>query len=57
MEVHTDSKTGPLVPPAADVTAALSRQIDDVKQRWLISARTKNVPLSQQRTCPYLSFL
>jgi hypothetical protein len=35
MEIHTDSKTGPLVPPTADVTAALSRQIDAVKQRWL----------------------
>ena len=35
MEIHKDSKTGPLVPPMADVTAALSRQIDAVKQRWL----------------------
>lgn len=35
MEIHTDSKTGPLVPPTSDVTAALSRQIDAVKQQWL----------------------
>jgi hypothetical protein len=35
MAIHMDSKTGPLVPPTADVTAALSRQIDAVKQRWL----------------------
>ena len=35
MAIHMDSKTGPLVPPTADVTAALSGQIDAVKQRWL----------------------
>lgn len=35
MEIRTQSKTGPLVPPLADITAQLSRQVDAVKQQWL----------------------
>ena len=35
MEIRSQSKTGPVVPPLAEITAALSRQIDDMKQPWL----------------------
>src|SRR5512142_1409364 len=35
MEIRTQSKTGPVVPPLAEITAALSRQIEDRKQPWL----------------------
>ncbi len=35
MEIRNQSKTGPGVPPLAEIAATLSRQIDDMKQRWL----------------------
>jgi hypothetical protein len=35
MEIRNLSKTGPIVPPLADITATLSGQIDDMKQRLL----------------------
>ena len=35
MEIRTSSKTGPVVPPLAELTATLSRQIDDLKPRLL----------------------
>ena len=35
MEIRDQSKTGPLVPPLAEITATLSHQIDDMKQRLL----------------------
>jgi hypothetical protein len=35
MEIRNQSKTGPLVPPLAEITATLSRQIDDMRPRWL----------------------
>jgi hypothetical protein len=35
MEIRTSSKTGPLVPSLADVTASLSQQTDATKQQWL----------------------
>ena len=35
MEIRNQSKTGPLVPPLAEITATLSRQIDDMKLRLL----------------------
>src|SRR3954454_22244592 len=35
MEIRNQSETGPLVPPLADITATLSHQIDDMKQRLL----------------------
>ena len=35
MEIRSQSKTGPLVPPLADVSAKLSQQVDAVKQQWL----------------------
>ena len=35
MEIRNQSKTGPLVPPLAEITATLSRQIDDRKLRLL----------------------
>jgi len=35
MEIRTQSTTGPRVPPLADITAQLSRQVDAVKQQWL----------------------
>jgi hypothetical protein len=35
MEIRNQSKTGPGVPPLADITATLSHQIDDMKQRLL----------------------
>ena len=35
MEIHRASKTGPLVPPLADIPAKLSQQLDAVKQQWL----------------------
>jgi len=35
MEIRSQSKTGPVVPPLAEVTATLSRQIDGMKQAWL----------------------
>jgi hypothetical protein len=35
MEIRNQSKTGPVVPPLADITATLSHQIDDMKQRLL----------------------
>jgi hypothetical protein len=35
MEIRNQSKTGPGVPPLAEITATLSHQIDDMKQRLL----------------------
>ena len=35
MEIRTSSKTGPLVPSLANLTASLSQQIDSPKQQWL----------------------
>jgi len=35
MEIRNQSKTGPVVPPLADITATLGRQIDDMKQSLL----------------------
>jgi hypothetical protein len=35
MEIRNQSKTGPVVPPLAEITATLSRQIEDRKQTWL----------------------
>jgi hypothetical protein len=35
MELRTRSKTGPLAPSLADITARLGQQVDAMKQRWL----------------------
>jgi hypothetical protein len=35
MEIRNQSKTGPVVPPLAELTATLSHQIDAMKQRLL----------------------
>ena len=35
MEIRSHSKTGPVVPPLADLPAGLSQQLDAVKQQWL----------------------
>jgi hypothetical protein len=35
MEIRNRSKAGPVIPPLAEITATLSHQIDDMKQRWL----------------------
>ena len=35
MEIRNQSKTGPVVPPLAELTATLSHQIDDLTQRLL----------------------
>ena len=35
MEIRTQSQTGPVVPPLAEITAALSRQIEDMTQPLL----------------------
>ncbi len=35
MEIRTSSKSGPLVPSLADVTASLSQQTDSTKHQWL----------------------
>jgi hypothetical protein len=35
MEIRNRSKTGPLVPPLAEIPAQLSQQLDAVKQQWL----------------------
>jgi hypothetical protein len=35
MEIRNLSKTGPRVPPLAEIAVTLSRQIDDMKQRLL----------------------
>jgi hypothetical protein len=35
MEIRNQSKTGPVVPPLAEITATLSHQIDDMKQQLL----------------------
>ena len=35
MEIRNQSKTGPLVPPLAEIPAKLSQQLDAVKQHWL----------------------
>src|SRR3954452_3768694 len=35
MEIRTRSKTGPLAPSLADITARLGQQVDAVKQEWL----------------------
>lgn len=35
MEIRSQSKTGPLVPPLAEIPAKLSQQLDAVKQQWL----------------------
>src|SRR4051794_192859 len=35
MEIRNQSKTGPVIPPLAEITATLSHQIDDMKQRLL----------------------
>ena len=35
MEIRSQSKNGPLVPPLAEILAQLSQQLDAVKQQWL----------------------
>jgi hypothetical protein len=35
MEIHSQSKNGPLVPPLAEIPAKLSQQLEAVKQQWL----------------------
>ena len=35
MEIRSQSKIGPLVPPLAEIPAKLSQQLDAVKQQWL----------------------
>jgi hypothetical protein len=35
MEIRSHSKTGPVVPPLAEIPAGLSQQLDAVKQQWL----------------------
>jgi hypothetical protein len=35
MEIRNQSKSGPVVPPLAELTATLSHQIDEMKQRLL----------------------
>ena len=35
MEIRNQSKTGPVVPSLADITATMSNQIDDMKRRLL----------------------
>jgi hypothetical protein len=35
MEIRTQSKTGPLVPPLAEIPAKVSQQLDAMRQRWL----------------------
>ena len=35
MEIRNQSKTGPVVPPLAEITAVLSHQIDGMKQQLL----------------------
>ena len=35
MEIRNQSKTGPVVPPLAEIATTLSHQIDDLKQPWL----------------------
>jgi hypothetical protein len=35
MEIRNQSRTGPVVPPLAEITAALSHQIEDLRQPWL----------------------
>jgi hypothetical protein len=35
MEIRSQSQTGPLVPPLAQIPAKLSQQLDAVKQHWL----------------------
>jgi hypothetical protein len=35
MEIRNQSKTGPVVPSLADITATMSDQIDDMKRRLL----------------------
>ena len=47
MEIRNQSKTGPLVLPLADLTGALSHQIDGMKQRLL--DRLKQAPASFAR--------
>ena len=44
MEIRNQSKTGPVVPPLAEITATLSHQIDDMKQQLL--ARLNQDPVS-----------
>jgi hypothetical protein len=35
MDIRNQSKTGPLVPPSAEIAAALSRQIEDMRPSLL----------------------
>jgi hypothetical protein len=35
MEIRSQSQTGPLVPPLAEIPAKLSQQLDAVKPQWL----------------------
>ena len=35
MEIRTQSQTGPVIVPLAELTATLSHQIEDMKQPWL----------------------
>lgn len=35
MEIRSQAKTGPLVPPPAEIPTKLSQQLDAVKQQWL----------------------
>jgi hypothetical protein len=35
MEIRSQSKTGPIVPPLAEIPAKLSQHLDAVKQQWL----------------------
>jgi hypothetical protein len=47
MEIRNQSKTGPLVPPLADLTGTLSRQIDGMKQRLLDRLKQDHASFAQ----------
>jgi hypothetical protein len=41
MEIRSQSKSGPLVPPLAEIPAQLSQQLDGVRQQWLEGHRVR----------------
>ena len=52
MEIRNQSKSGPLVPPLADLTGSLSRQIDGMTQALLDRLKQDPANFAQNQRPP-----